>query len=67
MGVWGVPLRPPFWDRPRVIREVINLIAAGKLNFRHFSSTVVPFTQAQKAYEMIDKDPQKYVKVMLSY
>ncbi|MCL2700059.1 MAG: zinc-binding dehydrogenase [Phycisphaerae bacterium] len=67
MGVWGCPLRPDFWDRPRVIREVVNLIAAGKLNFRHFTSTTVPFTQAQRAYEMIDKDPQKYLKAMLSY
>jgi len=67
MGVWGCPLRPDFWDRPRVIREVVNLIAADKLNFRHFTSTTIPFPQAQRAYEMIDKDPQKYVKMMLSY
>jgi len=67
MGVWGCPLRPDFWDRPRVIREVVALIAAGRLNFRHFTSTTVPFVQAQQAYEMIDKDPRRYVKVMLSY
>jgi len=67
MGVWGCPLRPDFWDRPRVIREVVNVIAAGKLNFRHFTSTTVPFDQAQRAYEMIDKDPHRYVKMMLSY
>jgi 2-desacetyl-2-hydroxyethyl bacteriochlorophyllide A dehydrogenase len=68
MGAWGAPHRNfPAWDRPRVMRTVVELLASGALRtdglpVRHF-----PFEQAVEAYGWLDANPNEAVKVALTY
>ena len=68
MGAWGAPHRAfPAWDRPRVMRTVVDLLASGALRadglpVRHF-----PFEQAVEAYGWLDANPNEAVKVALTY
>jgi 2-desacetyl-2-hydroxyethyl bacteriochlorophyllide A dehydrogenase len=68
MGAWGAPHRAyPAWDRPRVMRTVVDLLASGavrvdSLPVRHF-----PFEQAVDAYGWLDEHPNEAVKVALTY
>jgi threonine dehydrogenase-like Zn-dependent dehydrogenase len=68
MGAWGAPHRAyPAWDRPRVMRTVVDLLAEGAarvdgLPVRHF-----PFEQAVDAYGWLDANPNEAVKVALTY
>ena len=67
MGAWGAPHRAyPAWDRPRVLRTVVDLLASGAvrvdaLPVRHF-----PFEQAVDAYGWLDDNPNEAVKVALT-
>ena len=67
MGAWGAPHRAfPAWDRPRVMRTVVDLLASGALRadglpVRHF-----PFEQAVEAYGWLDANPNEAVKVALT-
>ena len=60
MGAWGAPHRAyPAWDRPRVLRTVVDLLASGAvrvdaLPVRHF-----PFEQAVDAYGWLDDTPER--------
>lgn len=67
MGVWGCPMRAPFWDRPRMLKQAGAMLAPGKLDITGWPSATVPFEQAQRAYEMIRDQPKSHLKVMLSY
>lgn len=68
MGAWGAPHRAyPAWDRPRVLRTVVDLLAPGALRvdalpLRHF-----PFEHAVDAYGWLDDNPNEAVKVALTY
>jgi threonine dehydrogenase-like Zn-dependent dehydrogenase len=68
MGAWGAPHRAyPAWDRRRVMRAVVGLLASGELRtdalpVRHF-----PFEQAVDAYGWLDANPNEAVKVALTY
>lgn len=68
MGAWGAPHRSyPAWDRPRVMRTVVDLLAAGDLRtdglpVRHF-----PFEHAVDAYGWLDANPNEAVKVAFTY
>jgi threonine dehydrogenase-like Zn-dependent dehydrogenase len=68
MGAWGAPHRAyPAWDRPRVMRTVVELLASSAvrvdtLPVRHF-----PFEQAVEAYGWLDVNPNDAVKVALTY
>jgi 2-desacetyl-2-hydroxyethyl bacteriochlorophyllide A dehydrogenase len=68
MGAWGAPHRAyPAWDRPRVLRTVVDLLASGAvrvdaLPVRHF-----PFEQAVEAYGWLDEHPNEAVKVAFDY
>jgi threonine dehydrogenase-like Zn-dependent dehydrogenase len=68
MGAWGAPHRAhPAWDRPRVLRTVVDLLASGDvcvddLPVRHF-----PFEHAVDAYSWLDANPNEAVKVALTY
>jgi len=67
MNVWDCPSRWPLqWDRGRNLRTVLGLIEAGKLNVDGFVSLRVPFTEAQRAYEAIQRDAS-HMKVVLTY
>jgi 2-desacetyl-2-hydroxyethyl bacteriochlorophyllide A dehydrogenase len=68
MGAWGAPHRGyPAWDRPRVMRTVVDLLASSAvrvdgLPVRHFA-----FERAVEAYGWLDEHPSEAVKVALTY
>jgi threonine dehydrogenase-like Zn-dependent dehydrogenase len=68
MGVWGCPHRDhPTWNRERVHRTAIELLATGKLQTDDLVSHRIPFKQAAEAYQLIESRPEAVVKVILTY
>jgi 2-desacetyl-2-hydroxyethyl bacteriochlorophyllide A dehydrogenase len=68
MGAWGAPHRShPAWDRPRVMRTVVDLFAAGRLRVDALPVRRFPFDQAVEAYAWLDEHPNDAVKVALTY
>ena len=68
MGAWGAPHRDfPAWDRPRVMRTVVDLLASGALRVGGLPVRHFPFEQAVEAYGWLDANPNEAVKVALTY
>jgi 2-desacetyl-2-hydroxyethyl bacteriochlorophyllide A dehydrogenase len=68
MGAWGAPHRAfPAWDRPRVMRTVVDLLASGALRVDALPVRRFPFEQAVEAYAWLDANPNEAVKVALTY
>jgi threonine dehydrogenase-like Zn-dependent dehydrogenase len=68
MGAWGAPHRDfPAWDRPRVMRTVVDLLASGALRVDGLPVRHFPFEQAVDAYGWLDANPNEAVKVALTY
>jgi 2-desacetyl-2-hydroxyethyl bacteriochlorophyllide A dehydrogenase len=68
MGAWGAPHRAyPAWDRPRVMQTVVDLLAAGAVRVDGLPVRRFPFDQAAEAYRWLDANPDKAVKVALTY
>lgn len=68
MGAWGAPHRAhPAWDRPRVMRTVVDLLASGVLRVDGLPVRHFPFEQAVEAYGWLDANPNEAVKVALTY
>jgi 2-desacetyl-2-hydroxyethyl bacteriochlorophyllide A dehydrogenase len=68
MGAWGAPHRAhPAWDRPRVMRTVVDLLASGALRVEDLPVRHFPFEQAVEAYGWLDANPNEAVKVALTY
>jgi 2-desacetyl-2-hydroxyethyl bacteriochlorophyllide A dehydrogenase len=68
MGAWGAPHRAcPSWDRPRVMRTVVDLLASGALRVDALPVRHFPFEQAVDAYGWLDVNPNEAVKVALTY
>jgi 2-desacetyl-2-hydroxyethyl bacteriochlorophyllide A dehydrogenase len=68
MGAWGAPHRAhPAWDRPRVMRTVVDLIASGALRVDGLPVRHFPFEHAVDAYGWLDEHPNEAVKVALTY
>jgi 2-desacetyl-2-hydroxyethyl bacteriochlorophyllide A dehydrogenase len=68
MGAWGAPHRVyPAWDRPRVMRTVVELLASGELRVDALPVRRFPFEQAVDAYGWLDVNPNEAVKVALTY
>jgi threonine dehydrogenase-like Zn-dependent dehydrogenase len=68
MGAWGAPHRSfPAWDRPRVMRTVVDLLASGALRVDGLPVRHFPFEQAVEAYGWLDANPNEAVKVALTY
>ncbi|HEY7598468.1 MAG TPA: zinc-binding alcohol dehydrogenase, partial [Candidatus Limnocylindrales bacterium] len=68
MGAWGAPHRAfPAWDRPRVMRTVVDLLASGALRVDGLPVRHFPFEQAVEAYGWLDANPNEAVKVALTY
>lgn len=68
MGAWGAPHRAfPAWDRRRVARTVVDLLAAGRLEVDAFGVRRFPFDEAAEAYGWLDAHPDEAIKVALTY
>jgi 2-desacetyl-2-hydroxyethyl bacteriochlorophyllide A dehydrogenase len=68
MGAWGAPHRAhPAWDRPRVMRTVVELLASGALRVDGLPVRRFPFERAVDAYGWLDANPNEAVKVALTY
>lgn len=67
MGAWGAPHRAhPTWDRPRVMRTVVGLLASGQLRVDALPLRRFPFEQAAEAYRWLDENPSAAIKVALT-
>ena len=68
MGAWGAPHRAhPAWDRERVMRTVVDLLASGRVRVDSLPVRQFPFEQAVEAYRWLDANPNEAVKVALTY
>jgi 2-desacetyl-2-hydroxyethyl bacteriochlorophyllide A dehydrogenase len=68
MGAWGAPHRAhPAWDRPRVMRTVVDLLASGAVRVGDLPVRRFPFEHAVDAYGWLDEHPNDAVKVALTY
>lgn len=68
MGVWNCPHRDyPLWTRRRLTDEVVRLLFADVVRVDSMDVTSVAFTDASTAYQLIDREPSKAIKVALRY
>ena len=67
MSKWGCPSRFLGWDEGRLLRSVIELLAARRLHLDGYLTATFPFLEAQAAYEAIARAPERYLKVALTY
>ena len=68
MGVWGCPHRNyPLWNLKRIRETILHLLKEKKLNLKALITHKIPFKEARKAYELIDKHPERVIKVVLVY
>ncbi|HEY8665520.1 MAG TPA: zinc-binding dehydrogenase [Tepidisphaeraceae bacterium] len=68
MGVWDCPDRhPERWNRPRMLRVAHHLMEQRQLRLDGFVSGKFPFTEGQRAYEAIEKEPGRYLKAAFVY
>lgn len=65
---WGNPHRNhPLWGRPRLRDAAIKLLEDDQLQLDELLTHKIAFTQAQEAYEMIDRGEANLLKVALIY
>jgi 2-desacetyl-2-hydroxyethyl bacteriochlorophyllide A dehydrogenase len=68
MGAWAAPHRDyPAWDRHRVMRTVVDLLASGRLDTEPYPVRRFAFDEAAEAYRWLDEHPIEAVKVALAY
>jgi threonine dehydrogenase-like Zn-dependent dehydrogenase len=68
MTSWDCPHRDfPLWNEDRLLATVFKLFKDKKLLVEDLISHIIPFENAQKAYELIDRNPNETIKVALSY
>jgi 2-desacetyl-2-hydroxyethyl bacteriochlorophyllide A dehydrogenase len=68
MGAWGnLHRHHPAWDRPRVMRTVVELLDTGRLNVEAFPVRRFAFEDAVSAYAWLDEHPGDALKVALAY
>jgi 2-desacetyl-2-hydroxyethyl bacteriochlorophyllide A dehydrogenase len=68
MGAWAAPHRAhPAWDRMRVARTVIDMLASGRLAVDPLPVRRFPFEEAVEAYRWLDEHPEEAIKVALTY
>lgn len=68
MAVWNCPSRfYPQWDRPRISRTGIDLLARGLVRVEEMVTQRFPYERAPEAYRFIDAHPEETIKVVLTY
>ena len=62
------PLRAdPRWDSERMHRQVIGLLAAGRLRADGVLDPIVPFEECAEAYREIERDPGASIKLAVRH
>lgn len=68
MGVWGCPHRSyPLWDYQRMKETVLRLLGEKRVRTEGFITHEFPFAKIQDAYELIDKNAEDTIKVVIAY
>jgi threonine dehydrogenase-like Zn-dependent dehydrogenase len=67
MSGWGAPQRKAGRDRRRLAAAALDLLAQGKLVVDELVTDRVPFVRAAEAYELIDRDAERTLRVVLTY
>lgn len=57
----------PRWNRDRIFESGLQLFIAKRLKADPIVQPIVPFAQAADAYAMIDKDPERYIKLAFTH
>jgi 2-desacetyl-2-hydroxyethyl bacteriochlorophyllide A dehydrogenase len=55
------------WDRPRLTRAFMDLVAGGRIALDPLVTHVVPFREAASAFELLDTKPEKVMQAVLSF
>ncbi len=68
MGVWDNPHRDyPAWDRPRMIRTVVELLYSGRLRTDFMPVEHHPFESAPEVYRNLAAAPSDHFKIAFDY
>src|SRR6266498_484303 len=67
MSGWGAPHRDPGWDRRRLRAASLDLLASGRLEVDALVTHRIPFAEAARAYDLIDRRPETTLRVVLTY
>jgi 2-desacetyl-2-hydroxyethyl bacteriochlorophyllide A dehydrogenase len=67
MSGWGAPQRQAGWDRRRLGVAALDLLAQGRLAVDELVTQRIPFERAADAYDLIDRDPEQTLRVVLTY
>lgn len=68
MGVWDNPHRDhPAWDRPRVMRTVVDLLYGGRLRTDFMPVEHHPFETAPDVYRELAAAPADHLKIAFDY
>lgn len=68
MGGWGNAHRnAPLWDRPRIRKTSISLLASGKISVDPLLTHSYPFSRAPEAFGFLHKNPQGAMKIILNF
>lgn len=55
------------WDKPRLTREFMRLVAGGRVPLDALVTHVVPFREAAAAFELLDTRPSAVMQAVLSF
>lgn len=55
------------WDRLRLIHTIMELQVQGALNLRPLITHVIPFAEAQRAFEILDRTPADALQIVLDF
>ena len=55
------------WDRPRLTRAFMDLVARGRVALDPLVTHVMPFREAAAAFELLDTRPEKVMQTVLSF
>jgi 2-desacetyl-2-hydroxyethyl bacteriochlorophyllide A dehydrogenase len=55
------------WDKPRLTRAFMGLVADGRVTLDPLVTHVVPFREAAAAYQLLDKSPSAVMQAVMSF